>query len=55
LPRHYLSRKYRIDDYDAYDLRRPPDGHCWVKADDRLLLTVIATGVVIDVISSRGR
>jgi Ni/Co efflux regulator RcnB len=55
LPRRYLSREYRIDDYDAYDLRRPPNGHCWIKADDRLLLTVIATGVVIDVISSGGR
>jgi Ni/Co efflux regulator RcnB len=52
VPRTYFSRDYVIDDYAVYHLRRPPAGHCWIRADDDFLLTVIATGLVVDIISS---
>jgi Ni/Co efflux regulator RcnB len=49
VPREYLSREYVIDDYEVYRLRRPPRGHCWIRVDDDFLLTVIATGVIVEI------
>jgi Ni/Co efflux regulator RcnB len=40
-----------IDDYDAYRLHRPPRGHFWIRVDDDFLLTVIATGAVVEILS----
>jgi Ni/Co efflux regulator RcnB len=53
LPRTYFSEAYVVEDYGAYELRRPPRGHCWVRVDDDFLLAEIATGLVIDILYDR--
>jgi Ni/Co efflux regulator RcnB len=53
VPRAYISDDYMIDDYHAYHLRRPPSGHCWIRVDNDFLLTAIATGLVVDILSNR--
>ncbi|MCF5935117.1 RcnB family protein, partial [Xanthomonas perforans] len=42
---------YVVNDYDRYDLRRPPYGYRWQR-DDRgnLLLVAIATGIIADLV-----
>jgi Ni/Co efflux regulator RcnB len=39
-----------VPDYAVYHLRPPPPGCEWVRVGDDVLLTGIATGVVIDVV-----
>jgi Ni/Co efflux regulator RcnB len=39
-----------IPDYAVYHLRPPPPGCEWVRVGDDVLLTAIATGVVVDVV-----
>ncbi|KHL54128.1 RcnB family protein [Xanthomonas cannabis] len=57
-PRPYWARGQRyhgpvyvINDYDRYDLRRPPYGYRWQR-DDRgnLLLVAIASGIIADLV-----
>ncbi|MBO9876433.1 RcnB family protein [Xanthomonas sp. D-99] len=57
-PRPYWARGQRyhgpvyvVNDYDRYDLRRPPYGYRWQR-DDRgnLLLVAIATGIIADLV-----
>ncbi|WDM69650.1 RcnB family protein [Xanthomonas cucurbitae] len=57
-PRPYWARGQRyhgpvyvINDYDRYDLRRPPYGYRWQR-DDRgnLLRVAIATGIIADLV-----
>jgi Ni/Co efflux regulator RcnB len=33
----------------VYRLRPPPRGHYWVRVDNDVLLTAIATGLIVDV------
>jgi Ni/Co efflux regulator RcnB len=51
LPAAYYAPRYVVYDYDAYHLHRPPHGHHWVRVDGDVLLTAIATGVVVAVVS----
>jgi Ni/Co efflux regulator RcnB len=51
LPHAYRVSRYHVHDYWAYRLRPPPHGHYWVRVDDDVLLTAIATGVVVQVVS----
>lgn len=45
----HIERRYWLDDYGRYDLRRPPEGYRWVRPmDGRYLLVNIATGVILD-------
>jgi len=52
LPRAYYSERYVINDYGAYRLYAPPRGHHWVRVDHDVLLTAVATGAVVAVVSN---
>jgi Ni/Co efflux regulator RcnB len=39
-----------ISDYHGCHLRAPPHGAYWVRVNNDVLLTAIATGIVLDVI-----
>lgn len=51
LPRTYYSSRYVINDYRAYRLYVPPRGHYWVRVNHDVLLTAVATGAVVAVVS----
>jgi Ni/Co efflux regulator RcnB len=51
LPAAYCDSRYIVRDYSAYRLYAPPRGHHWVRVDDDVLLTAVATGAVIAVVS----
>lgn len=50
LPPAYYSSRYVVNDYRAYRLQAPPRGHHWVRVNNDVLLTAIATGAVVAVI-----
>ena len=50
LPRVYYGPSYVIGNYYECGLREPPYGYHWVRVDHDVVLTAIATGVVLDVI-----
>jgi Ni/Co efflux regulator RcnB len=52
LPRAYYASRYVVHDYNAYHLHRPPHGHHWVRVDRDVVLTAIATGAVVAVVSN---
>lgn len=51
LPPAYYSSRYVVNDYRAYRLNTPPHGHHWVRVNNDVLLTAIATGAVVAVVS----
>jgi len=50
LPPPYFARPYVVYDYHRYHLYAPPRGYHWVRVDNDVVLTAIATGVVLDVL-----
>jgi len=47
----YVERRYYVDDYDHYRLRRPPHGHRWIRTDDgKFILVAVATGIIADIL-----
>jgi Ni/Co efflux regulator RcnB len=50
LPRSYYGSSYIVYDWRPYRLYAPPYGYHWVRVGNDVLLTAIATGVVLDVI-----
>jgi Ni/Co efflux regulator RcnB len=50
LPRSWYGPSYIVYDWRPYRLYSPPYGYHWVRVGDDVLLTAIATGVVLDVI-----
>lgn len=50
LPPPYFAQPYVVYDYPHYRLYAPPRGYHWVRVGDDVLLTAIATGVVLDVL-----
>jgi Ni/Co efflux regulator RcnB len=46
----YYAPRVWVPDYAVYHLQPPPPGCEWVRVGDDVLLTAIATGVVIDVV-----
>ena len=47
----YLEPRYYVDDYEYYELRRPPRGHRWVRTEDgRFILVAVATGIIADIL-----
>lgn len=50
LPRSWYGSSYIVYDWRPYRLYSPPYGYHWVRVGDDVLLTAIATGVVLDVI-----
>jgi Ni/Co efflux regulator RcnB len=51
LPPAYYSSRYVVNDYRAYRLQAPPRGHHWVRVNNDVLLTAVATGAVVAVVS----
>jgi Ni/Co efflux regulator RcnB len=50
LPRSYYGSSYIVYDWRPYRLYAPPYGYHWVRVGNDVLLTALATGVVLDVI-----
>ena len=50
MPYAWYARPYVVSNYAPYRLYSPPYGYQWVRVDNDVLLTAIATGVVLDVI-----
>ena len=50
LPRAWYGHSYIIYDWHPYRLYAPPYGYHWVRVGNDVLLTAIATGIVLDVI-----
>ena len=55
LPPAYVARGRWVTDYPRYRLYAPPRGSQWVRVDNDLLLTALATGLVMDVVHSLSR
>ena len=51
LPAEYRTKVYVVEDYNSYRLRQPPRGYHWVRVDNDVVLTAIATGVVLEVVN----
>jgi Ni/Co efflux regulator RcnB len=50
MPERYYSHEYYVTDYERYHVRRPDPGYRWVRSDDgQLILTAIATGLIVDI------
>ena len=52
LPYGWYSRSYVVHDWHPYHLYAPPYGYQWVRVGNDVLLTALATGVVLDVINN---
>lgn len=50
LPLEYRSSRYIIQDYSSYDLPPPPRGYGYVRYDDDVLLTQMASGLITRVL-----
>jgi Ni/Co efflux regulator RcnB len=50
LPSAYYGRSYVVYDWQPYRLYEPPYGYNWVRVGNDVVLTAIATGVVLDVL-----
>ncbi|HEU4780939.1 MAG TPA: RcnB family protein [Steroidobacteraceae bacterium] len=50
LPRAYYGSSYVVYDWRPYRLYAPPYGYHWVRVGNDVLLTALATGVVLDVL-----
>jgi Ni/Co efflux regulator RcnB len=50
LPRSWYGSSYIVYDWRPYRLYSPPYGYHWVRVGDDVVLTAIATGIVLDVI-----
>jgi Ni/Co efflux regulator RcnB len=54
LPPAYWGPHYRVMDYPHYHVYAPPYGYQWVHVNNELLLTALATGLVLDVVYNSG-
>jgi Predicted integral membrane protein len=53
VPVEYRDRRYVVDDWQTYHLRRPPYGYRYERGDDgQFLLVAIASGVIADILLS---
>jgi Ni/Co efflux regulator RcnB len=50
VPAAYRANRYVVRNYSVYRLRSPPRGHHWVRVDRDVVLTAIATGIVVQVV-----
>lgn len=51
MPSYYRTRAYVVSDYGRYGLARPPHGCEYVRSGNDVVLTVVATGVIMAVIA----
>lgn len=40
-----------VDNYSYYQLRRPPRGHRWIRANGDFLLVALTTGIILDALT----
>ena len=50
LPRGWYGSSYVVYDWAPYQLYSPPYGYHWVRVGNDVLLTAVATGIVLDVL-----
>ena len=50
LPGPYFAAQYVIGDYRAYGLSEPPYGCRWIRVNNDVVLTALATGAVLEVV-----
>ena len=50
LPPAFYARPYLVYGYRGYHLYDPPRGYYWVRVNNDVVLTAIATGIVLDVV-----
>ena len=50
----YRHRNYVVEDWRLHRLRTPPRGHQWVAIGADYLLVAIATGIIVEVLTSPG-
>lgn len=51
LPAAYCANRYVVRNYGAYRLRHPPRGYHWIRVDRDVVLTAVASGVIVSVVS----
>lgn len=54
LSAEYRRHNYVVDNWRAHRLHAPPRGHYWVEVGADYLLVAIATGIIVDVLTSQG-
>ena len=52
VPSAYRESRYVVSDYNRYGLRAPPRGYQYVRSGNDVVLTAVATGLVVAVIAS---
>lgn len=55
LNNRYRGNRYVVSDWRGNNLRRPPRGQHWVHVNDQYMLTMIASGVIAEVLLNNGR
>jgi Ni/Co efflux regulator RcnB len=51
MPSYYRSNQYVVRDYGRYGLHQPAYGHQYVRSGDDVVMTSIATGLIVSVIA----
>jgi Ni/Co efflux regulator RcnB len=46
IPREYMARQYRVDNWRAHHLSSPPRGYEWVQVGNDYVLVALATGII---------
>lgn len=52
LPSEYRYNRYIISDWDRYNLRRPPSGYSWYRADNNYVLVRRDNNLIEDIIDA---
>lgn len=53
VPQEYRGRNYVVEDWRGYRLQQPPRGYQWVGVGGDFVLAAIATGVIMQIITSQ--
>ena len=48
----YYSNRYIVNDYGDYNLRRPPQGYGWYRADNQYVLVRRDNGLIDDIVDA---
>jgi Ni/Co efflux regulator RcnB len=50
LPAQYRANQYVVSDWKSSNLRKPPRGYHWVRANNQYVLSALASGVIADIV-----
>ncbi|KAA8735700.1 RcnB family protein [Acinetobacter qingfengensis] len=50
LPPHFREKRYRVDNWRAHHLPRPPHGHRWVNVNGDYILVAVASGIITSIL-----